>query len=218
MAKIKYCAIMNPRCKVIKAIAFDFDDTLYEGIIWNGWETYCKESIMTMLGNISPKEMQGILKKYNKKNELNSHDVVEILNGEGIDLEAWNIQQRDFPFERDFSKARAIGNKKLREFARHFSIYCVTNNVPSDFARTADKLGIDVGVFKKIFFNDCLKGDCSKFTRYKEILKLENIKPHELLVIGNDYTVDIVPAKQLGAHTLHIYGPNFDIENIKNIK
>lgn len=202
---------------MIKAIAFDFDDTLYEGVIWDGWFEYCKEAVRKFLGNLNDVKLNKILKKY-KKSQLNSHDVVEILSGEGIDLERWNEHQRDSPFERDYSKARAIEDKKLREFADNYAIYCVTNNVPSDFARTAKIFKIDVSLFKKVLFNNCTDNDCSKYTRYGEILKIEKIQPHELMVVGNDFNTDIIPAQKLGAHTIHMYGPNFRIEDIRKIK
>ncbi len=61
----------------------------------------------------------------------------------------------------------------------------------------AKALGIDQD-FKKIFVVNSLQKE-RKLGSFEKILELENIKPHELLCIGNSLSSEIKDAKKLGA-------------------
>ena len=60
------------------------------------------------------------------------------------------------------------------------------------------KMGINRKYFKKIYQNNFLKSDMSKAVAYKKILKKEKVKPTQIVVIGDNYHNDILPALDLG--------------------
>ena len=70
----------------------------------------------------------------------------------------------------------------------------------------------DESMFEQIISNDLSDPDnLDKGKIYLQIMKKNNLKPSQVLVIGNDFKNDLKPAKKLGMHYYLVkYGFTYD--------
>ena len=75
-------------------------------------------------------------------------------------------------------------------------------------------MNINPNYFEDILANRFEGDNDSKEILYKEILEKEKISPNEMLVIGDDYEVDILPAFEIGAYGVLIKNSQFKYKKI----
>lgn len=170
-----------------KVVAFDFDDTLYTGVDWTFWFEHCKKLVKKIVGK-QPKEKEKIIEEAFKNKHFNDQDAINLLAQFGYNQNVW-IENRMLnkinSATKYFKNAKAIDNEVLREFAKHYTLYIVTNNYVEGVKMIADALKIDLNYFKDIITAHTKYNAFSKKYRYLDVCQLEKIKPEELFVIGN---------------------------------
>ena len=78
-----------------------------------------------------------------------------------------------------------------------YSLFLVTAGYQDAQVAKVKSLGID-RYFKKVFVVNSMISE-KKYTAFKSILEIENIKPEELLCIGNSLSSEIKDARRIGA-------------------
>ena len=197
-----------------KVVAFDFDDTLYTGVDWTFWFEHCKKLVKKIVGK-QPKEKEKIIEEAFKNKHFNDQDAINLLAQFGYNQNVW-IENRMLnkinSATKYFKNAKAIDNEVLREFAKHYTLFIVTNNYVEGVKMIADALKIDLNYFKDIITAHTKYNAFSKKYRYLDVCQLEKIKPEELFVIGNSST-DIDPAIEIGARGQIVDDCNFKFED-----
>lgn len=196
---------------MIKVVIFDFDDTLYSNINPEPWETFCLNTVKYFLVNNN---------KYNileeaKYKAFSDKQLIKFLKLQG---------EKEEDIQNYFSTHEVIGDifkgctvtseQTLNTFANNFQLYIVSNSLESSIRSNMKKLGINENLFKQIISND----DVTKEKAYKSIILKERINSDELLVIGNSYTSDILPALNLGAKGKVICDANFSFSDFFDSK
>lgn len=120
-----------------------------------------------------------------------------MLNGEKDTAKDWVDYQEQNMFLIDFNKADIIDNNYLKELAKACNLYIVSNSQASSIELYAKELGIDLSVFKSVYSNKYTADNASKKEIYKEILNKENVSPYCTLVVGDNDTSDLSPAREL---------------------
>ncbi len=91
--------------------------------------------------------------------------------------------------------------KNLKSLSSRYSLYLVTSGVPATQSKKVQITGVEK-YFKKCFFMDGLKKE-RKRQAFSEIIETLQIKPAELLSIGNRLSQEIRDAKELTAMTCY---------------
>ena len=88
-------------------------------------------------------------------------------------------------------------------------MYIVSNSLETSVRANMAFLRIEPSFFKDIISNK----ENSKKKEYENIIKREGILPNELLVIGNSYSSDILPALEIGANGKVVTSADFLFED-----
>lgn len=87
--------------------------------------------------------------------------------------------------------------ENLKTLVKKYNLYLVTAGFQDAQTSKIQSLGI-APYFKKIFVVNSLNSE-KKYSAFKMILDQDNLKPSELLCIGNSLSSEIKDARQLGA-------------------
>jgi len=128
-----------------------------------------------------------------------------------------NFYINDFPKLSVYGKPRENGREtiiKLKEMG--YSIVIATNSIFPSIAilERMKWANIDDINFSLITTMENMHYAKPNVEYYIEILEKLNKKPEDAIMIGDDYEMDIVPAKKLGIKTVHF---GVDIKNIDEI-
>ena len=174
----------------IVAIVFDFDDTLYQGADWTNWEKYCLHAARKLTGK-------------NLRNIGSGEQVVQALVKHGLDPDLWREYREKNPFPiKNPQEIQVIKNNDLRKLSKRYSLFIATNSTIPEVYDVCKQLKINPKWFKGIYSNRYEKDDLTKFTTYKQIAKEADLYPYEMMVVGNSFDCDILPAQNFGANTL----------------
>lgn len=183
--------VTNAKWQNIKTIIFDFDNTFYTAKYVDGWGDYLRKFIEKYLDN-----------NENYKNivddSTNGLKMAEIMLKEKGSAKKFYDYQGDVIFELDLNGLEIINKKNIEKLSNYYKLYMVSNSHKKYLNYHLDKFKIKKEIFTEILDNEFKSKDLSKAIRYKEILKSEKIKPEEILVVGDSFESDLVPAKNLG--------------------
>lgn len=203
---------------MIKVIVFDFDDTLYTGDVWQNWTQYSARALREAFHHLNDEQFQNLIKKHkiNFEGHLSGKTVRDVMRSELGNVNKWKefIEQNDF--QTDFNKAKPINNAVLEELHKQYPLYIVTNSANRWVTKFGNHLGIRLNLFKKIFSNPFLQEDDSKTPCFKQILEIEGVEPDEVLMVGDSYEADIVPALALGMRAKWVKNCNFTAHDLLN--
>ena len=188
--------------KDIKVIVFDFDDTIYIGNIWAGWGDYVKTFFVQQYGK---NKAQNLLDKYNIDNKTNGQTIAKAVICESGSSKPFRDYMEKYIYLLESDDLVHLSNeefKRLKE--KGYTLYIASNSQPTTIKFHLNKFGIDARNFKKICSNKFLKCDITKAKIYTEIMKKENCDPKNILVLGDSYQNDIVPAINLGINAIHV--------------
>ncbi len=188
---------LNINPKKIKVFIFDFDDTLYwdmndkflNNIKWSFFDEHYK--------NLSKIQKKKLLNKFNVVDggKFKTSDLCSILVSTDGNYKAWVDYMEDINLHEEMLKTKVISNEELKKFKRYKAkLFIVSDSRYERIKQFCRAKKIDFDIFDNIFTND-YKHD--KYWWYKRILRQEKIKPKNVVVIGNDYTKDIKPAREL---------------------
>ena len=185
----------------VKAIVFDFDDTLYSGVDWEPWNKYCKKVAKKLLG---------------KNVVVNTdEDIVKNLIEQNKDVSTWLSCRDENGYKLDYSKAEAISNKLLQKLKKNYRLFIASNSSQKNIIETSKLLGIDLSNFEKIYVNQFDKNDYSKKPILNMLMKENDLVSSEVLMVGDSQNHDIHPAKDLGLHTMLVKDCKFTYSELK---
>lgn len=201
---------------MIKVIVFDFDGTLYNGWVWDGWSDYIENFLNKFFK--SEKEKNEFLKNFVQGYEyLDERAICEgLIQKFGTSKPMLDYLENEFyPYKAN--NLKFISQDFLKNLAKTHHLYIVSNTPDKSVKIHLKNNGIDPSIFESVIYNACDKLGASKDLKFGEIMKKENVLPGEVLVVGDSYELDILPAKKLNMQTLlvrtldDIY--NFDFNN-----
>lgn len=179
--------------KEIKVIIFDFDDTLYNGQVWENWGKHTKKYVCSNFEN-----PDDIFKKYDLTSNSNWTSYVKMTIAEkGTSKPCYDYQMNNV-CELNLSNAVAVDSNRLRELSKKYQLFIVSNSSMTHLNYYSEKMGIDLKCFTGIFDNQFKPENLTKTLRYQEIIDTYKLKPDSILVLGDNPKNDIEPAIAMG--------------------
>ncbi len=191
--------------KLFKVIIFDFDGTLHNGEKWENWTEYMQQTIDYATAQLTEQERKDFMERQNITYNSNTADVANALVNEFgtaqgmIDFQSKNI------YRLDYQNMKFVDPEFIKKLSEKYTLYIVSNSPVASIERHFRHWNIDATLFKKIYFNQFLAQDTTKGVFYKEILANEKVMPQEVLVIGDNFRDDLVPAQKLNMQTLETH-------------
>jgi len=199
----------------MKIIIFDFDDTLYNGTVWGNWQNYMKEFFAK---TFNKQEGTEFIEKYKlREHNFKISETAKALIQEFGSAEKivnytikniYPLQAPDLHF---------IDINFLKKLSKKYPLYIVSNSSENRCLKYLKDNNIDTNIFRGIFTNKFESTDPTKAFCYKHIIEKEGVQPADIMVIGDNYNTDIMPAEQVGCKPVlvktleDIYNINFDI-------
>ena len=189
----------------IKVFIFDYDETLYYNVDWTFFLNRNYQFLINHLKtlNLNDNQIENLLRKHDCFNQPGKLSVAPILTEVEGSCKAWvEFNEKQPPDFARLHNSIAVPNSELAKFAKNGKCYIVSNSRKHDIIATMKYLGIDRSLFQKIYSNDFSNiADTSKSKYFKGIMNLNNASPDQVLVIGDSFTQDILPAQKLGMKT-----------------
>lgn len=189
---------------MIKTIIFDFDSTIYVGAEWEKWVYYVEQCFMSFLKD--KKKYDEIKEKYKISIETNPRKMVNIAKQEKFEAENVLEFLKSCVFLHDLDKLNFLSNDFFEVLKEKCSLYIVSMSLENHINFYLDSFQINKENFKGIISMDFVDETKSKGNNYQDIMKNENVQPQEILVVGDNFEVDILPAEKLNMKTLYFNG------------
>lgn len=194
---------------MIKVVIFDFDDTLYSDTNPLPWKNFCIKTVEYFLKKLKVEDSENILNIV-KNSGFSDRQLIRFIVSLGAKEKDVKDYMKSHNIEGNaFENCKKVSNTTLRDFQQYFVMYIVSNSLETSVQDNMELLKIDSSFFKDIISN---KED-SKKKEYENIIKREGILPNELLVIGNSYSSDILPALEIGANGKVVTSADFLFED-----
>lgn len=194
---------------MIKVVIFDFDDTLYSDTNPLPWKNFCIKTVEYFLKKLKVEDSENILNIV-KNSGFSDRQLIKFIVSLGAKEKDVKDYMKSHNIEGNaFENCKKVSNTTLRDFQQYFVMYIVSNSLETSVQDNMELLKIDSSFFKDIISN---KED-SKKKEYENIIKREGILPNELLVIGNSYSSDILPALEIGANGKVVTSADFVFED-----
>lgn len=194
---------------MIKVVIFDFDDTLYSDTNPLPWKNFCIKTVEYFLKKLKVEDSENILNIV-KNSGFSDRQLIKFIVSLGAKEKDVKDYMKSHNIEGNaFENCKKVSNTTLRDFQQYFVMYIVSNSLETSVQDNMELLKIDSSFFKDIISN---KED-SKKKEYENIIKREGILPNELLVIGNSYSSDILPALEIGANGKVVTSADFLFED-----
>lgn len=194
---------------MIKVVIFDFDDTLYSDTNPLPWKNFCIKTVEYFLKKLKVEDSENILNIV-KNSGFSDRQLIKFIVSLGAKEKDVKDYMKSHNIEGNaFENCKKVSNTTLRDFQQYFVMYIVSNSLETSVQDNMELLKIDSSFFKDIISN---KED-SKKGEYENIIKREGILPNELLVIGNSYSSDILPALEIGANGKVVTSADFLFED-----
>lgn len=193
----------------IKVIIFDFDGTLYCGEDFKKAPDYHKNAIETILDKEKLKVFES---NYPNYFNMSSYKIAEALQKEFGMASAYVEYERTHLFPLDLDNIRPLNWDFLYELSQKIPLVIVSNSTLEHQRFYLNHFGIDVNIFSD-FYKNTFDTPNGKGDYYLEIMKKYNCKCDEVLVIGDSFEPDLLPALNLGMNAYHVK----TIEQVKDI-
>ena len=191
---------------MIKAIAFDFDDTIYIGDVWNNFIPYVRNFLVKSL---NLEKVDDILKSHCHGNRVFTFELAVSLEKEGYDLTKFFDLVANNVYEHTSDDVKVLPNEFLEKLSKKYSLYITTYSNQKYLKHYMEKYAIK-NCFKEMLSVDLFSKERSKEPLYEHIIEKESIKPNELLVIGDNLEKDIKTAEKIGAKGFLFRSTSFD--------
>ena len=191
-----------------KIIIFDFDETLYYAPNIRQHSINYQKSAITTLTNKTEEEAEKLMKQYgytleNKNAEAFGNSIQYF----GISPDDWDKFKKEHLFLVPKEEIQIVPNEIFKALSKKYKLYIVSRDFFENIGVKANLYGIDLSNFDEII---CPKAEDNYFTPksktpyYEMILKKNNCKPNNVIVIGDRYKVDILPIEEIGGSGIQI--------------
>lgn len=113
----------------------------------------------------------------------------------------WNVQQQ-YIYNIFLDDANLVDAKQIEKVCKKYTTYIVSNSSPNHIKFYMQKFGVNPRWFKRIYSNHFFDCEQTKKYYYNKIITKEEICPNQAIVFGDSEKTDLVPARELGMHTV----------------
>lgn len=205
----------NVTLEKIKVVILDFDDTMYTANNQIEWPVYTYGFLEYYFGVDGAKE-------FIIKNKLDTRVGTQIIASVFRDLYKTTkplvkyINKHIYMW--NTANVRTLTNDHLKMVKeKGYKFYVVSNSSKPYLKYYFKKFGLDIRLVDKVYSNGYNVKDITKAVNYKKIIKRNKVNPDEVIMIGDNYASDIIPAQSLGMQFKHIQDVNETIEFINNL-
>lgn len=133
--------------------------------------------------------------------------LTKLFISQGIDIKHFdNYRSYNYPYQK-IDKEKAVNINDLKYFKDNFISVLVTNNTHKNVSDILNHLGINESIFDEIVCNENENKTSSKKPLFEYVINKYNIKPNEVLSIGDRYNVDGKPINELGGDAIILSKP-----------
>ena len=182
----------------IKAIIFDFDDTLY---FQKNKEVHYINYAMKVVKDLTGLDFGVIKRKFKELNLVKNvsrprlRDLVGYFGDYKEIYDEYRINNFYMPIVKD---CKTIDCELLNKFNKKYLTFLVSGEFVKNIFKKAQALNIDLKGFKKVVGAFDPKINIEKINIYKSLIDEYHLKSDEVCVIGDRFKVDIKPMLDLG--------------------
>jgi len=188
----------------VKVIIFDFDDTLYNGKVWGNLPIYMKTFLLKQFNNDKEKTDAFVQKYSIDKQNYFAQTIANSLISEFGSAKSFADYQTTNIYPLQATDLKFVDENFLKQLALKFPIYIVTNSSFNFCTKLLKENNIDTNIFKGIYSNQFEADDPTKKRYYEQIIEKEKVKATDVLVVGDNFVNDLMPAIELGCKTFFV--------------
>jgi putative hydrolase of the HAD superfamily len=200
---------------MIKVILFDLDGTLYKSPEVRKKFAEAAYHALAKLKNISVDDAKSMIEDTREKlKEKHGFPVPYTLTlvRFGMPVEMWHKENIDFFDPRDYLSANGELKEMLSDLGKRRRLAILTNNNEIQAQRILEALKVR-NLFDRVFSYNSFKTMKPNPDFFKKAAKEMGVTPDECLVVGDRYSVDLIPAQDLGMKIYEVKGPD-DIKKL----
>lgn len=195
---------------MIKVILFDLDGTLYNSTEVRKKFAQAAYHALAKLKKISVEEATKLIEDTRAKLKAKHGFPVPYtltLVRFGMPVETWHKENIKFFDPRDHLSANGELREKLLDLKKRCRLAILTNNNEVQAGRILQALKVE-DLFDRVFTYNSFKTMKPNPQFFKSAAKEMGVLPKECLVVGDRYSVDLIPAQNLGMQIYEVKGPD----------
>ena len=200
---------------MIKVILFDLDGTLYKSPEVRKKFAEAAYHALAKLKDIPVEDAKSMIEDTREKlKEKHGFPVPYTLTlvRFGMPVEMWHKENVDFFDPRDYLSQNGELKEMLSGLRKRRRLAILTNNNEVQAQRILEALKVR-DLFDRVFSYNSFKTMKPNPDFFKKSAKEMGVKPDECLVVGDRYSVDLIPAQDLGMKIYEVKGPD-DIKKL----
>ena len=190
----------------IKCVVLDFDGTLYSDGDWSNEPKLFGKYLVEK--NYLPEYETGDEKMAKLGQMYPNYHIIQqmfaFLHENGIDDSDFRKFNNDNICEIRSKNIVFLKPEIIDRLSKNYKIYMISDSAIPYLEFYLDHAKIDRRKFEKILTNEYRDAGYTKIPMMKKILTETNLKPDEVIMVGDSEKSDIVPAKLLGLQTCHV--------------
>jgi putative hydrolase of the HAD superfamily len=194
---------------MIKVILFDLDGTLYNSREVRTKFAEAAYHALAKLKKIPVDEARRLIEDMREKlKEKHGFPVPYTLTliRFGMTVENWHKENIAYFDPREFLSADGNLRKMLQGMKKRFKLAILTNNNEVQASRILQALNVQ-DLFDRVFTYNSFRTMKPNPKTFREAAKAMDVQPKECLVVGDRYSVDLIPAQDLGMQIYEVKGP-----------
>jgi putative hydrolase of the HAD superfamily len=194
---------------MIKVILFDLDGTLYNSTEVRTKFAEAAYHALAKLKKIPVDEAKTLIEDTREKlKEKHGFPVPYTLTliRFGMPVEDWHRENIEYFDPRDYLSADGELKKMLQGMKKRFKLAILTNNNEVQANRILQALNVQ-DLFDRVFTYNSFRTMKPNPKTFQEAARAMGVKPNECLVVGDRYSVDLIPAQDLGMKIYEVKGP-----------
>ena len=195
---------------MIKVILFDLDGTLYNSTEVRKKFAEAAYHALAKLKDITVEEATSLIEDTREKlKEKHGFPVPYTLTlvRFGMPVENWHKENIDFFDPRDYLSSNGELREMLLDLRKRCRLAILTNNNEVQAGRILQALKVK-DLFDRVFTYNSFKTMKPNPQFYKQAAKVMEVTPEECLVVGDRYSIDLIPAQNLGMQIYEVKGPD----------
>jgi putative hydrolase of the HAD superfamily len=200
---------------MIRVILFDLDGTLYKSPEIRKKFAEAAYHALAKLKDISVEDaksmIEGTREKLKEKHGFPVPYTLTLIRF-GMPVELWHKENIDFFDPRDYLSQNGELKDMLSGLRKRCRLAILTNNNETQAQRILEALKVR-DLFDRVFTYNSFKTMKPNPDFFKKAAKEMGVNPDECLVVGDRYSVDLIPAQDLGMKIYEVKGPD-DIKKL----
>lgn len=184
----------------IKVIIFDFDGTLYCGEDFARASGYHRNAVESILDKEKLKIFE---EKYPKYYNLSNYKIADALQKEFSMAKDYVNYEESHLYPLTLENIRPLNWDFLYELSQKIPLVIVSNSTINHQKFYLNQFGLNFNIFSD-FYKNTFDTPNGKGDYYVEIMNKYNCKCDEVMVIGDNYGPDLLPAINLGMRAYHV--------------